>query len=193
MRLFFAVDIPRHPALDALFIELGRMPKGLRPTDPLRQHITLKFIGDPPCPFEKVVKAPSLLEGRFPDIVLSPLGFGAFPDWMRPSVLWIGLDGSEGLISLASALDRSLNEVCGIPLERRPFRAHLTTARVKDGSVLDMSKVRDLHSKALGDLIDNDYSIGIKDLVLYDSTLTSRGPVYERLRTFRLRRESDGE
>jgi 2'-5' RNA ligase len=193
LRLFFAVDIPRHPALDALSIELGRMPKGLRPTDPLRQHITLKFLGDPPCPFEKVIMAASAIEGRFPDIVLSPLGFGAFPDWKRPSVLWIGLDKAEGLTSLASALDRSLNDVCGIALERRPFRAHLTTARVKDGSVLDVPMVRDLHSKALGGLVDHGYIVDVKELLLYDSTLTSRGPVYERLRTFRLGQDRDGE
>lgn len=162
------------------------MSQGIRPTDPLRQHITLKFLGDPPCPFEKVVMAGSALEGRYPDLSLTPLGFGAFPDWRRPNVLWIGLEGMEGLKSLASALDRSLNEVCSVPLERRPFRAHLTTARVKDSSVLDIPKVRALHSKALGSLIDSGYTIEIKELNLYDSTLTSHGPVYKKLMTCRL-------
>jgi 2'-5' RNA ligase len=96
------------------------------------------------------------------------------------------LDGAIGLEKLANSLDRTLNEMCMVPLERRPFKAHLTTARVKEVNKLDIIKVRDLHSRALGDLIEHGYGIEVNELVLYSSTLTPKGPRYEKLRTFGL-------
>jgi 2'-5' RNA ligase len=189
--LFFAVDIPRDPALDVLSDSLSKLSMGIKPTEPNRQHITLKFIGDPPCPFDKVAKAAALLEGKFRELTLHPLGFGAFPDWRCPSVLWIGLDPQDDLVSLAGALDRALNKVCGVPLERRAFKAHLTTARVRAPDKLDISKVRELHSKALGELIDHGFKVIVRELGLYNSNLTSKGPVYDRLRTFHLTADTD--
>lgn len=193
MRLFFAIDIPRDDALSTLYGKLGELSRGLKPADPAKQHITLKYIGDPPCPFDKVVQAAETLHGGFGGLKLEPLGFGAFPDWRRPSVLWIGLDCPEALAAIATSLDHSLNDMCGIPLERRPFKAHITTARVRDPSGLDIPKVRELHSQALAKLIDRRYTVDVREFVLYGSTLTPNGPIYERLRGFPLVKDSDGQ
>ena len=64
-----------------------------------------------------------------PPMTLRLAGGGRFGSPRRPQVLWIGLDGdvrplselAGGLAGVARALD--------LPVEDRPFRAHLTVGR----------------------------------------------------------------
>ena len=57
---------------------------------------------------------------------------GVFPGLRRPRVMWIGLGGeTEALIQLQVALDTGLADL-GFEKEKRPFKAHLTLARIKD-------------------------------------------------------------
>ena len=64
-----------------------------------------------------------------PAMTLRLAGGGRFGSSRRPQVLWVGLDGdvrpltelARGLADVARALD--------LPVEDRPFRAHLTVGR----------------------------------------------------------------
>jgi 2'-5' RNA ligase len=76
-----------------------------------------------------------------------PLGFGrfgAFPDFARPRVIFFGIEeGFEQLAALAGRLEEAC-EALGVERESRPFRAHLTLARIKQplpGSVRDAMRV----------------------------------------------------
>ncbi len=58
-------------------------------------------------------------------------GFGVFPDNRLPRVLWIGIDGAlDDLATLAECVGCAVVPL-GFPQEDRPFRPHLTVARVK--------------------------------------------------------------
>lgn len=72
-----------------------------------------------------------------PRMTLRLAGGGRFGSSRRPQVLWVGLDGdvrpltalARGLADVARALD--------LPVEDRPFRAHLTVGRWRPGQPAD--------------------------------------------------------
>lgn len=97
-----------------------------------QMHLTLAFLGDVAAPTVAALQ-PVLDE-------LAPLaapelrvhGVGAFPSAQRPRVLWAGVDGElERLRELHAAVNVRLERM-GLPVERRPFRPHVTLARVRD-------------------------------------------------------------
>jgi 2'-5' RNA ligase len=57
-------------------------------------------------------------------------GAGAFPSAARPRVLWMGVEGGEALVDTHRALSAVL-VASGLPVEDRPYRPHLTLARVR--------------------------------------------------------------
>src|SRR3989442_784904 len=68
-------------------------------------------------------------EGAPFEVALS--GAGAFPSPARPRVLWLGVtDGALPLLQAAERLRTALRQR-GFTLEERPFRPHLTFARVR--------------------------------------------------------------
>jgi 2'-5' RNA ligase len=63
---------------------------------------------------------------------LGPLN--AFPNPARPRVLWVGLsEGAGAVTALAGAVDDALRGAGFGPADR-PFRAHITLARVREGA-----------------------------------------------------------
>ena len=114
---------------------LERTPAILRwtPTDKL--HLTLRFLGDT-TPAQCAALATDLT-AALPLCAFSPLPFtltlgrlGCFPNWTRPSVLWIGLDGQIATLNaLQQCVEESVQRV-GFPAETRDFAPHLTISRV---------------------------------------------------------------
>jgi len=137
VRLFFSVPVSDQArsgaseALRAMKRAAGDAPLSWTKDEQL--HFTLAFLGEQP---EDAL--PRLWEAAAPcaalhgfDLGLS--GAGAFPDPRRPRVLWLGTEqGARELEELAACLARGLRSA-GFPLEKRPFRPHLTVARVKPG------------------------------------------------------------
>jgi 2'-5' RNA ligase len=93
-------------------------------------------------------KVPDLISGAGPSVAAAPamtlrlVGGGRFGSLRRPQVAWAGLDGDvRPLTELAGRLAgvaRSLR----LPVEDRPFRAHLTVGRWRprqpgDGALLE--------------------------------------------------------
>ncbi len=75
--------------------------------------------------------------GATPPMALRLAGGGRFGPLRRPQVAWVGLDGDvRPLTELArrlAAAARSLD----LPVEDRPFRAHLTLGRWRPGQPAD--------------------------------------------------------
>jgi RNA 2',3'-cyclic 3'-phosphodiesterase len=180
-RLFIAVELPK-----STIDELSRLQKnlqtaygnsGARWVAVKNIHLTLNFLGD-------------VLRSKIPDISLgiaqAVAGFipfelilgrlGAFPDIESPSTVWVGLNGIIGqLFHLQHNLEQILFGL-GFKSEKRPFRPHLTLARISDG-VLAADK------KRLGQIIDlmtcnTDYPIPVHSVCLIESQLTPGGPIY---------------
>jgi len=184
MRAFVAV-----PVGDAVRGILGRVQEALRRADadvrwvePANLHLSMKFLGE--VSEEQAGRLRGLLEteaGRWPRLALEVAGVGTFPEGGLPRVVWAGCRGDLGkLAGLAQAVERAAEQV-GVPREGRPFVAHLTIGRVKSGR----------NAKRLLAAIENQREVPVgreevARLVLYRSTLTPDGPVYEELAEFPL-------
>ncbi len=134
MRTFIAVnltdeirgDFIRH--LDT-FRPLARHVSWVKPGN---AHITLKFLGevDEKLLPEVVAGVRQAVAGHEPfEVQLG--GFGAFPNFNRPRVLWVGIiAGVDLLAALAKAIDREMMQL-GFPKEKRRFSPHITLGRIR--------------------------------------------------------------
>lgn len=88
-------------------------------------------------------RLPPLLQAAAPAVAATPpltlrlAGSGRFGASRRPQVMWVGLDGDvAGLTRLAGRLADAARAL-GLPVEDRPFRAHLTVGRWRPRSPAD--------------------------------------------------------
>ena len=100
---------------------------------------------------------------------------GAFPNFRRPRVLWIGADeGGKQLELLAQALDQSLRQV-GFDRPDRPFRSHLTVGRVRD-EMRAQKVVKQFAEREVRGTFE------VRRVVVVHSTLDPQGSVYRPLK-----------
>jgi RNA 2',3'-cyclic 3'-phosphodiesterase len=138
VRLFFSVPLPDNAraAAAAVLRDMQRAAGAQAPlswTKDEQLHFTMAFLGEQPEDALPRLReaADSCAELRAFDLDLR--GAGAFPNPRRPRVIWLGVgDGAQHLEQLAGRLCTGLRER-GFVLEERPFRGHLTAARVKPG------------------------------------------------------------
>ncbi len=184
MRAFVGI-----PVGEATRDVLVRVQEALRRADadvrwvrPEGIHLTLKFLGE--IDEEQAGRLGDLLSAevaRWPRMSLEVAGIGAFPERGEPRVVWAGCRGDlSKLAGLAQAVERAADQV-GVPRERLPFVAHLTIGRVKSGR----------NAKRLRAAIENQREVPlgreeVARFVLYRSTLTPDGPIYEELAAFPL-------
>lgn len=98
---------------------------------PANWHFTLRFLGH--TPHEDAIRLREELRATLlgPSFTLGFGGLGAFPRPRRASVLWMGVnEGTEALHALAARVEEAAVRA-GFPAEPKPFRAHLTLARLQ--------------------------------------------------------------
>ena len=139
---------------------------GLRLVPPESLHVTLAFLGEQPDP-----DAVAAAVRRVP-VHPIPLRIGA-PAWLpprRPSVLAVDLDDPDGACTrLQAAVAEALTSV--YTPEKRPFRPHVTVARVRRGARVD---------KRLPDISDRP-AFAASALTVYRSRLGPKGASYDAL------------
>lgn len=124
-------------AISSLIASYQSVPSDVKWQDPSKLHITLKFLGSVE---NDVVKEISLqLENRLRyhsafDIVYEETG--GFPSLHRPTILWVGARPSEAITQLYHDIEDTVRGF-GFKPEDRPFRPHITIARVKGNRNLD--------------------------------------------------------
>ena len=136
MRLFAALDPPpgEIAALaEALAAAMAGPDERLRRVPPEQWHLTTAFYGDVP---EAVV--PELTErlgraaGRTGPMSLRLCGAGTFPKQAaKGRVLWAGVDGDVTELSRLADRCVAAGRRCGLAMEERPYRPHLTLARTR--------------------------------------------------------------
>lgn len=124
-RLFFAVW-PDSAVRDALAAVAQQFPAGRgRVLPPENLHITLVFLGevDDDCRAQLVERAAAVRAERF-DLGLDHSGW-----WRRPQVAWLAPSAVPGpMVQLVNALTCIARD-CGLRVEERSYRAHLSIAR----------------------------------------------------------------
>nr|WP_255363294.1 RNA 2',3'-cyclic phosphodiesterase [Geodermatophilus sp. DSM 45219] len=134
--MFFAVTPPAAALaeLDRALAPLREAPGAPRWTPPERWHLTLLFLGGVPADrVAGLVTAAGPAVTATPPLALRLAGGGRFGSRRRPQVFWAGVTGDDD--ALRGLAGRLAAVACGLglPVEDRPFRAHLTLGRWRPG------------------------------------------------------------
>lgn len=190
IRAFIAIDLPPEirQRLDHVTAQLKEKLEGV----PVRWvpgsniHLTLKFLGDVSVAnlelLKKMLAKEVEMHRRFE---VSVGGLGAFPNFRRCRVVWVGVEAPPELNTLQRGIDTAIATL-GYSREDRPFSAHLTLGRVSRnansrdvqaiGSVLESTKVGFLGVTK------------VDSVHLYKSDLRPTGSVYTQLYSVPLKR-----
>lgn len=189
IRAFIAIELP-----DELKAALRDFQSGLlgpksycaRWVKPESIHLTLKFLGDVDLHLIEKVKSRLETEVKLCTSFLLKTGeTGFFPNRERARVFWLGLEGdTHKLLQLQNAIDGAMSRL-GFPKESRPFTAHLTLARFKDGCST-------VEKQAFADLVENvklrpSCQIKVNAVSLMSSKLEPKGAIYTRLAGYSMR------
>ena len=178
MRLFIALPLPDEVEkfLENIIKEFKQKPGKVKWVDSNNIHLTLKFLGEADQnKVEDISESIKSVASKHKSIKCTIDKIGGFPNLKRPKVIWAGLDGNiEKLESVASDIDTEMSQL-GFEKENRKFKSHLTLGRVKDNK--DLSEL----TKYLTDYKLQPKTILFDKIVLFKSTLTPKGPIYERL------------
>lgn len=179
-RLFIAlplsIDVER--ALGRIIDDLAKSGAKVKWVDPKNIHMTVRFLGDTNerlIPELKQLIDRAASQTKATHVTINRLG--TFPNLKKPRVFWAGLDPNallEGIIAMAEEIERGVQAV-GFEPESKSFKPHLTLARVKYPDGLDRL------CRAIEDYTITPIDVSLDRLVLFKSTLTPRGPVYDKL------------
>ena len=183
MRAFVALEVTSPAVLDALSAFQSRLVsvgKDLKPVERENTHFTVKFLGEiSEAQVEDAKAAIRSLRLSGGDVRVQ--GVGAFPSPGRPSVIWAGTAPEDASVVMGVAVPviKALNSIG--EKDDRPFRPHVTIARVRSRSPTPglTALLRDSAVTAFG-------STPIREVSLKSSLLTSSGPVYSDLEVFPL-------
>jgi len=153
--------------------ERGLPVKWVRPE---ALHLTLKFLGDVDEAREPELHAAlaHAANGAARGVTLHIEGFGVFPDFRRPRIVWAGIEPDPALELLQHRVEQVFAPL-GFPTDARPFRPHVTLGRAE----------RDARPQAFTRLENSLTGVAftratiVPDLDLMQSTLQSSGAVYQ--------------
>jgi 2'-5' RNA ligase len=179
MRLFLAINLPATVVaeIDRQVAPLREAAPGLRWIPPEKWHLTVRFIGDEPL--DRVAPIRDALDAATRGHAEAPLslgGIGAFPNFRRARVVWLGIAPDPKLEMLHHDVESALLAL-GMEPEGRPFRPHITLARVPEGTGEPVLRALSRAARAVrySDVIDG----GAVDLMA--SELSANGPRYRIL------------
>ena len=179
MRLFFAIELG-----DALQDLLDETTAPLRAEAPElawvgrdHRHLTLKFLGDvDEASAPKLIEAADVAATRHRPLEMSVRDVGAFPNFRRARVVWIGVEQEPRLELLHHDLEVAC-EQAGFEVEGRPFRPHITLARVR--APLPAERARALARVARTVRVKT--MVPVERITLFESTLAPTGARYRRI------------
>ena len=186
MRLFLAINIPH-----VVRLEIVAASAALRDVAPElgwvaedRLHLTLRFLGEvDEARVSEIAAAVSGVAGRHREFEIDLGGIGAFPNFRRARVVWMGVTHEARLELLHHDVELAC-ESLGFDVEGRAFRPHLTLARVK--TPLAEERLRAL--SRVGKKIDFRTNFVVRSVDLMSSELSRSGPAYRTVVSAALRR-----
>ena len=184
MRLFLAINLPAEcrQAIHGATEPLRRAAPTLAWVQEPLLHLTLKFLGEQPEDRIADIRGTlGAVAARHADLVMELEGIGAFPNFRRPRTVWLGVTPQPRLELLHHDVEVAFDAL-GFEVEGRPFRPHLTLARVKDA---EHSSLRDLSRAAKR--VDFHEDVVVRSVDLMMSELLPTGPRYAVLATAALR------
>ena len=179
MRLFFAIELAGtlldllDEATDTLRAEAPELAWVARE----KRHLTLKFLGDvDEAQVPKLTAAADGAASRHGRLEMTVREVGAFPNFRRARVVWIGVEQDPRLELLHHDLESHCEQE-GFEVEGRPFRPHITLARVR--APLPVERMRGLARVARSVRVRA--AVPVEHITLFESTLAPTGAHYRRL------------
>jgi 2'-5' RNA ligase len=185
MRLFFAIELDDalQDLLDETAARLREEAPELSWTSGEQRHVTLKFLGDVELEgVPRLVEAADGAAARSAPLAMSVREVGAFPNFRRARVVWIGVEQEPRLELLHHDLETECERV-GFEVEGRPFRPHITLARVR--TPLPVERMRALARLARS--VRTSATVQVHRITLFESTHAPSGSRYRRLHSAILR------
>ena len=181
MRAFIAIEIPEDVRAKLAQVSENLEKSGLIYGTFVNKdniHLTLKFlwneIGEEDI--EKIKKA--FLNFKFKPFESKVKGVGFFPSDQYVKIVWAGVEGKE-LEELEKNVGIILNELKIKTSDDFEFHGHLTIARIKEvkNKELFQERIRQINIKPM--------NFNVNSIHLFKSELTSRGPIYKKLASFK--------
>jgi 2'-5' RNA ligase len=185
VRSFIAIDLPSslYEQLEEVSGNLQDMLKAM----PIRWvavhniHLTLKFLGDVSekniSMINKIIQTESASHKQFE---VSVGGFGVFPNFSRPRVIWVGVEAPDELMNLQRRIDVETARL-GYPPDQRKFNPHLTLGRVSRNA--NPQEVRSISTKLRNHKLGFLGAARINEVNLFRSDLGRDGAVYTKMYT----------
>ncbi len=173
VRAFVAIDLPaeiRERIRESQKI-VARSGGRLNIVEPANIHITLKFLGEiDPSMIEPIARALRAVNAEPFEVTID---CAVCNPPKRPRVIWCDVADAGECAALARQVDVLL-EPLGFAREKRPFRPHVTLARVKGFDPSILRQVKCTPQVPVG-------TCEVRSIKLKKSTLTPRGAIYEDL------------
>jgi RNA 2',3'-cyclic 3'-phosphodiesterase len=201
-RLFLAVPLPgdvRH-LIGQEIDRLKREGWPVRWVQPETAHLTLHFLGETAPERAELMRIalPGVAAAHAP-FALRTAGFGVFPGFRRPRVLWLGLHGPvHRLETLQQDIGRKLRDL-GFAAPEEPYHPHITLGRVREADG-ERVRLRSLPDAVKAAFVDRDTGaaisppatpVPVREIVLMRSHLGKDGPRYEEVASFPLGKRGD--
>ena len=101
--------------------------------------------------------------------------FGCFPNEREPRIIFIEITDSKIIRILIDELEVMLQNL-NFPVDAKPWKAHLTLGRIKDGSSCKTDGIE-----------FPPQVFRVKSIELMESQLTAEGPIYSTIKSFPLK------
>lgn len=147
-----------------------------RHVPPANLHVTLRFVG-PAGEVGRERLSAALDDAELGDPFSFRIGcLGGFPSLRKATVAWAAIERDGGRVSEVAVAVEEAVASAGFGYEERPFRAHLTLARIRPP--------RDLRSPAINRPAG--IVVAVAQVVLYRSRTSDGSTVYDALERFSL-------
>jgi 2'-5' RNA ligase len=185
VRLFLAINL--EPDVRQAIIDATASLRAAAPTlswvDETRLHLTLKFLGEhPPEALGRLSDSLRGVAARHRPFSMCLREIGAFPNFRRARVVWMGIEREPRLELLHHDIELACEQL-GFDLDGRPFRPHLTLARVKERTGVE--ELRQLARAGKKVAFEREVDVRSVDVMQSDMTVTPSR--YQRLDVAQLR------
>ena len=178
MRTFIAIELEEKikELLSKIQAELKKSGEDIKWVNPRDIHLTLKFLGE--VEEQKIPKIIQLLKEAAcatKPFTIELNTLGGFPTLRSPRVIWAGIEKGKGeLTRLAHTIEDAIVSLKS-PKENRAFSTHFTLGRIKH--IKDTQGFQKEVEQIQFPLLAQE----VTSVTLFKSTLTPKGPIYEKL------------
>jgi len=183
-RLFIAVPFKAEDETIAVLDALQRCfrREAINWVRPENLHLTLQFLGDTPDNLvTEIAGFLAQVSGKYPKTTGRIRGINYFTHRGYPKVIYSEIKGVPLLAEIANIIHSDMHSL-GFTPDHKEFKSHLTFGRIK--VLNDLNNFRRIISEFTE---KPDQSFEMSEIILYQSTLTPKGPVYTAIEKFNLR------